>query len=66
EGTWRYAVTPVLGGWTGTEGPRTAVGIEAAAAVTVTSPEDGGATRDSGRPSPGRQPPGLATPPRSG
>jgi Bacterial Ig-like domain/Chitobiase/beta-hexosaminidase C-terminal domain len=46
EGTWRYAVTPVLGGWTGTEGHRTAVGVEAAAAVTVTTPEDGGATRD--------------------
>jgi hypothetical protein len=46
EGTWRYAVTPVLSGWTGAEGPRTAVGVEAVAAVTITAPEDGGAAHD--------------------
>jgi hypothetical protein len=45
EGTWNYSVTPVLGGWTGAEGPRTAVTVKAATA-TLTSPADGSATLD--------------------
>jgi hypothetical protein len=42
EGTWKYAVTPVLGGWTGTEGPSSEVTV-AGAALTVASPANGSA-----------------------
>jgi hypothetical protein len=45
EGIWQYAVTPVLGGWTGTEGPRSDVAVSGAA-VTIISPADGSATNN--------------------
>jgi hypothetical protein len=45
EGNWKYAVTPVLGGWTGTEGPRREVTV-ARPTVTVVSPAVGSATHD--------------------
>jgi Bacterial Ig-like domain/Chitobiase/beta-hexosaminidase C-terminal domain len=45
EGTWQYAVTPILGGWTGIEGPRREVTVDAAA-LTVASPANGSTTRD--------------------
>jgi hypothetical protein len=43
EGTWEYAVTPVLGGWTGTEGPHTEITVHGAA-LTVARPANSSAT----------------------
>jgi hypothetical protein len=45
EGTWKYTVTPVLGGWTGTEGPRSQVTV-ASPTVAVTRPANGSAIPD--------------------
>jgi hypothetical protein len=42
EGTWNYVVTPVLGGWTGTEGPPSEVTV-AGAALTVAIPANASA-----------------------
>jgi hypothetical protein len=42
EGTWEYAVTPVLGGWTGTEGTRTEITVHGAA-LTLARPANGSA-----------------------
>jgi hypothetical protein len=47
DGTWWYAVTPVLGTWTGTEGPRRAVTVQAAPpSITVGRPAAGETTHD--------------------
>jgi chitobiase/beta-hexosaminidase-like protein len=45
EGIWQYAVRPVLGSWTGTQGPRSEIRV-GEAVPTMTSPAIGSATRD--------------------
>jgi Bacterial Ig-like domain/Chitobiase/beta-hexosaminidase C-terminal domain len=45
EGIWHYAITPILGGWTGIEGPHGVVTVSAAE-VTLDNPTDGSVTSD--------------------
>jgi hypothetical protein len=45
EGTWHYAITPILGGWTGMEGPHGVVTMSAAP-VAVVNPTDGSVMSD--------------------
>jgi hypothetical protein len=47
QGSWEYGIAPFLGGWSGTEGPRNLVTVEASAGtLTLNSPISGTATRD--------------------